>query len=90
MMILMTFFSMIVLFLGKSGRWAVKKKKAEFTYRILKKSLLMLVPFVIIVIGLKHQGHRMKTIMEFIKENSPANVSDDKAMSDIKVCGVEN
>ena len=53
MMILMGFFSMIVLALGKAGRWAVWKKKSAFTHRIFRKSLLMLAPFLLIVFTLK-------------------------------------
>jgi hypothetical protein len=75
MMILMGFYSLIVLFLGKAGRWVVWRKKAGFTYRIFKKSLLMLVPFVMIVVGLKQQGHRMKDIMDYLKQNSDVNVT---------------
>lgn len=71
----MGFYSLIVLFLGKAGRWVVWRKKAGFTHRIFKKSLLMLVPFVMIVIGLKQQGHRMKDIMEYIKQNADTNVT---------------
>ena len=53
MMILMGFFSMIVLFLGKAGRWVVWRKKAGFTHRIFRKSIFMLLPFLMIVVALK-------------------------------------
>lgn len=76
MMILMGFFSMIVLSLGKAGKWAVWKKDAGFTYRMFKKSLFMLIPFLMIVFGLKQQGHRMKDIMEYFKENSDVSGLD--------------
>jgi len=34
----------------------------------MAKSILMLIPFVLLIVGLKMQGHRMKEIM---RENSP-------------------
>lgn len=84
MMLLMGFFSLIVLFLGKIGKKTVWKKKADFTFKMFKKSLFMLVPFVMIVMGLKQQGHRMKVIMEVLKEDSVVDKSSGFTVFDGK------
>lgn len=90
----MGFFSMIVLSLGKAGKWAVWKKDAGFTYRMFKKSLIMLIPFLMIVFGLKQQGHRMKDIMEYFKQNSDVSGLDQidplHRKSDLIFCANEN
>jgi len=69
-MIMMFFFSIIVLIMGKIGVRATNVKKAAITHSLLKKSVILLIPFLFIVISLKGQGKRMKDIMEYVKENN--------------------
>lgn len=75
MMILMFFFSAIVFILGKLGKKSVTSKKAEITHRNLKKSICMLVPFLMIILGLKREGHKMMKIMEFFKNNKEGEMT---------------
>jgi hypothetical protein len=76
MMIMMFFFSLIVLIMGRMGVRATRMKKATVAHRLFKKSIILLIPFILIVMTLKGQGKRMKTIMEYVMENSNTTLLD--------------
>lgn len=53
MMIMMFFFSLLVLIMGKMGVRVTKVKKATVAHRLFKKSVILLIPFLLVVISLK-------------------------------------
>ena len=53
MMIMMLFFSLLVLIMGKIGVRVTKVKKATVAHGLFKKSVILLIPFLLVVISLK-------------------------------------
>lgn len=53
MMIMMFFFSLLVLIMGKMGVRVTKVKKAAVAHSLFKKSVILLIPFLLVVISLK-------------------------------------
>jgi len=50
---MMFFFSLLVLIMGKMGVRVTKVKKAGVAHRLFKKSVILLIPFLLVVISLK-------------------------------------
>lgn len=76
MMIMMFFFSFLVLIMGRIGIRARRVQKAAVAHRLFKKSVILLIPFVLVVISLKGQGKRMKEIMEYVKNEDNSTLSN--------------
>mgnify|MGYP006134525357 CR=1 FL=1 len=50
----------------------------------------MLLPFLMIVVVLKQQGHRMKEIMEYLKQSSVSDQIYPVHQDNLKYCAQEN
>lgn len=58
----------VLVIVGKLGLRSVKKEKAKRTQKVFAKSLLLLIPFALMLIGIKFQARRFKDILV---KNSP-------------------
>ena len=53
MMIMMFFYSLLVLVMGKLGKKATLENNAEIVYKLFRKSVILLIPFALLVLSLK-------------------------------------
>lgn len=58
----------VLVIVGKLGLKSVHKEKAKRTQKVFAKSLLLLIPFALMLIGIKFQARRFKDILV---KNSP-------------------
>lgn len=73
MMLLCLMSFAILAMIGKLGLKSVKKEKAKKAQKVFGKSLLLLIPFGMMLIGIKFQARRFK---EILVKNSPEGSQD--------------
>lgn len=80
--LIMFFFSVLVLIMGKCGKRAVRRENVDITHRVLKKSLITMIPLAILccVMG-KHCKHMRHIIHSIEKENGQNDQNEFRGRS---------